>query len=88
MGLRSIARCVEGVVVGLRSIVHCILYYTYNYSYLSNKYKLPIKLKKIKLKFQDRYLPSIIKAKKELNLKLEYTNYRAVDEVINRLKNN
>jgi len=56
--------------------------------YLSNKYKLPIKLKKIKLKFQDRYLPSIIKAKKELNLKLEYTNYRAVDEVINRLKNN
>jgi nucleoside-diphosphate-sugar epimerase len=56
--------------------------------YLSNKYKLPIKVKKIKSSFQDRYLPSILKAKKELNLKLEYTNYKAVDEVINRLKNN
>jgi nucleoside-diphosphate-sugar epimerase len=56
--------------------------------YLSNKYKLPIKLKRIKSNFHDRYLPSIIKAKKELNLKLGYTNYKAVDEVINRLKNN
>lgn len=55
--------------------------------YLSNKYKLPIKLKKIKSNFQDRYLPSILKAKKELNLKLKYTNYRAVEEVVNRLKN-
>lgn len=56
--------------------------------YLSNKYKLPIKLKRIKLNSQDRYLPSILKAKKELNLKLGYTNYKAVDEVIKRLKNN
>ena len=56
--------------------------------YLSNKYKLPIKLKKIKSNFEDRYIPLIRKAKKELNLKLEYSNYSAIIEVINRLKNN
>jgi dTDP-glucose 4,6-dehydratase len=56
--------------------------------YLSNKYNLPIQLKRLKSTFHDRFLPSIIKAKKELNLKLGYTNYKAVDEVINRLKNN
>jgi len=56
--------------------------------YLSNKYKLPIKFKKIKSDFEDRYLPSIYKAKKELNLKLEYSNYSAINEVINTLKNN
>ena len=54
--------------------------------YLSKKYNLPIKLKKIKSNFEDRYLPSILKAKKVLNLKLKYTNFNAVDEVINRLK--
>lgn len=56
--------------------------------YLSNKYKLPIKLKKIKSNFEDRYLPSLHKAKKELNLKLKYSNYRAINQVINGLKNN
>ena len=56
--------------------------------YLSNKYKLQIKLKKIKSNFEDRYIPLIRKAKKELNLKLEYSNYSAIIEVINRLKNN
>lgn len=56
--------------------------------YLSNKYKLPIKLKKIKSNIEDRYLPSIQKSKKELNLKLKYSNYRAINEVIKRLKNN
>jgi dTDP-glucose 4,6-dehydratase len=56
--------------------------------YLSKKYKLPIKLKEIKSNFEDRYIPSILKAKKELNLKLEYSNYSAIIEVINRLKNN
>jgi nucleoside-diphosphate-sugar epimerase len=56
--------------------------------YLSRKYKLPIKLKEIKSNFEDRYIPLIRKAKKELNLKLEYSNYSAIIEVINRLKNN
>jgi len=56
--------------------------------YLSNKYKLPLKIKKIKLSFEDRYLPSILKAKKELNLKLQYSNFRAINEVIKELKNN
>jgi dTDP-glucose 4,6-dehydratase len=56
--------------------------------YLSKKYKLPIKLKKIKSNFEDRYLPSIHKSKKELNLKLQYSNYRAINEVIKGLKNN
>ena len=56
--------------------------------YLSNKYKLPLKIKKIKSSFEDRYLPSILKAKKELNLKLQYSNFRAINEVIKRLKNN
>ena len=56
--------------------------------YLSKKYKLPIKLKKIKSNFEDRYLPSILKSKKELNLKLKYSNYSGITEVISRLKNN
>lgn len=56
--------------------------------YLSNKYKLPIKLKKIKSNFEDRYLPSIHKSKKEINLKLQYSNYKAINKVINGLKNN
>jgi nucleoside-diphosphate-sugar epimerase len=56
--------------------------------YLSNKYKLTLKIKKIKLSFEDRYLPSILKAKKELNLKLQYSNFRAINEVIKELKNN
>jgi flagellar basal body P-ring protein FlgI len=53
--------------------------------YLSNKYKLPLKLKKIKSSFIDRYLPSILKAKKDLNLKLKYKNYNSIEEVINKL---
>ena len=56
--------------------------------YLSKKYKLPIKLKKIKSNFEDRYLPSILKSKKELNLKLQYSNYGAINEVIKGIKNN
>lgn len=54
--------------------------------YLSKKYKLPLKLKKIRSNFEDRYVPSILKAKKEFNLKLGYSNYSAINEVINRLK--
>ena len=56
--------------------------------YLSNKYKLPLKIKKIKSSFVDRYLPSILKAKKELNLKLKYKNYNSIEEVINKLRIN
>jgi nucleoside-diphosphate-sugar epimerase len=56
--------------------------------YLSNKYKLPLKIKKIKSSFEDRYLPSILKAKKELNLKLKYKNYNSIEEVINKLRIN
>jgi nucleoside-diphosphate-sugar epimerase len=54
--------------------------------YLSNKYQNNLKLKKIKSSFEDRYLPSILKAKKELNLKLQYSNFRAINEVIKDLK--
>jgi nucleoside-diphosphate-sugar epimerase len=53
--------------------------------YLSNKYKLPLKLKKIKSSFVDRYLPSILKAKKDLNLQLKYKKYNSIEEVINKL---
>ena len=56
--------------------------------YLSNKYKLPLKIKKIKSSFEDRYLPSILKAKKELNLKLKYKNYNVIEKVIDRLRVN
>ena len=56
--------------------------------YLSNRYKLDIKLKKIKLNFKDKYLPSILKAKKVLKLKLKYNNFNAINEVIDRVKNN
>jgi dTDP-glucose 4,6-dehydratase len=56
--------------------------------YLSNKYKLPLKIKKIKSSFEDRYLPSILKAKRELNLKLKYKNYNAIEKVIDRLREN
>jgi dTDP-glucose 4,6-dehydratase len=55
--------------------------------YLSKKYQLEIESKKIKSNFKDRYVPSISKAKKELNLKLNYTSYAAIDKVINTLKN-
>lgn len=55
--------------------------------YLSKKYKLEIESKKIKSNFKDRYIPSISKAKKELNLKLNYSSCAAIDEVINTLKN-
>jgi nucleoside-diphosphate-sugar epimerase len=56
--------------------------------YLSNRYKLDIKLKKIKSNFKDKYLPSILKAKKVLKLKLKYNNFNAINEVIDRVKNN
>jgi dTDP-glucose 4,6-dehydratase len=55
--------------------------------YLSNKYKLDIKLEEIKSNFEDKYLPSILKAKKVLKLKLKYNNFNAIDEVISRIKN-
>jgi dTDP-glucose 4,6-dehydratase len=56
--------------------------------YLSNKYKLGMKLKKIQSNFEDIYIPSISKAKKELKLNLKYNNFNAVDEVISNIRNN
>jgi dTDP-glucose 4,6-dehydratase len=56
--------------------------------YLSNKYKVGLKLEKINSDFEDRYLPSTIKAKKILNLKLSFDNYSSVSEVIQRIINN
>jgi nucleoside-diphosphate-sugar epimerase len=56
--------------------------------YLSSKYKLSTKLKKIRSSFIDRYLPSILKAKKDLNLELKYNTIDSINEVINRLRNN
>jgi dTDP-glucose 4,6-dehydratase len=56
--------------------------------YLSNRHKLDIKLKKIKSSFKDKYLPSTLKAEKVLKLKLKYNNFNAINEVINRVKNN
>ena len=56
--------------------------------YLSNKYQTNLKLKKINSNFEDRYIPSIQKAKKLLNLKLNFNNYSSVNEVINSIKNN
>jgi nucleoside-diphosphate-sugar epimerase len=52
--------------------------------YLSNKYKVGLKLEKINSDFEDRYLPSTLKAKKILNLKLSFDNYSSVSEVIQR----
>jgi len=56
--------------------------------YLSNKYKVGLKLEKINSDFEDRYLPSTLKAKKILNLKLSFDNYSSVSEVIQRIINN
>ena len=56
--------------------------------YLSNKYKVDLKLEKINSDFEDRYLPSTLKAKKILNLKLSFDNYSSVSEVIQRIINN
>lgn len=55
--------------------------------YLSNKYQTNLKLKKINSNFEDRYIPCIQKAKKLLNLKLNFNNYSSVNEVINSIKN-
>jgi nucleoside-diphosphate-sugar epimerase len=56
--------------------------------HLSNKYKVGLKLKKINSNFEDRYLPSVLKAKKILKLKLNYNNLNAINDVISRIKNN
>jgi nucleoside-diphosphate-sugar epimerase len=54
---------------------------------LSKKYKLNLKLKNIKLSIEDKYVPSIQKAKKELKLKLKYNNLDAVNDVIHSIQN-
>lgn len=54
--------------------------------YLSKKYKLEIESKNIQSNLKDRYVPSISKAKKKLNLKLNYKSCAAIDKVINTLK--
>ena len=54
---------------------------------LSKKYKLNLKLKKIKSSVEDKYVPSIHKAKKELKLKLKYNSLDAVNDVIRSIQN-
>jgi dTDP-glucose 4,6-dehydratase len=56
--------------------------------HLSNKYKVGLKLKNVNSNFEDRYLPSVLKAKKILKLKLNYNNLNAINDVISRIKNN
>jgi dTDP-glucose 4,6-dehydratase len=55
---------------------------------LSKKYKLKLKLKKIKYRFEDKYIPSIQKAKKELKLRLKYSSFDAVKDVIESIQQN
>ena len=55
---------------------------------LSSKYKLELKLKKIKHRFEDKYIPSIQKAKKELKLRLKYNSLDAVNDVIESMYQN
>lgn len=57
---------------------------------LAKKYKLNIDFKyaKISKKIIDKYSPSIYKAKKELNLKNNYTSFDAIVKTINILKKN
>ena len=54
--------------------------------YLSKKYSLPIKFKKKIFSFEDRYLPSIYKAKTKLGLRLKYNCLNGIDEVIDSIK--
>ncbi len=54
---------------------------------LSRKYKLDIKFEKIVSNFEDRYVPSIQKAKKELKLRLKYNSLDAVNDVIQSIQN-
>lgn len=55
---------------------------------LSKKYNLNLKLKKIKLSIEDKYVPSIQKAKKELKLRLKYNSLDAVNNVIESIQQN
>lgn len=55
--------------------------------FLSKKYKLNLKLKKIKSGIVDKYVPSIQKAKKKLKLSLKYNSLKAVNNVIQSLQN-
>jgi nucleoside-diphosphate-sugar epimerase len=54
---------------------------------LSRKYKLDVKFEKIVSNFEDRYVPSIQKAKKELKLSLKYNSLDAVNDVIHSIQN-
>ena len=54
---------------------------------LSRKYKLDVKFEKIVSNFEDRYVPSIQKAKKELKLRLKYNSLDAVNDVIHSIQN-
>jgi dTDP-glucose 4,6-dehydratase len=54
---------------------------------LSRKYKLGVKFEKIVSNFEDRYVPSIQKAKKELKLRLKYNSLDAVNDVIHSIQN-
>jgi len=53
---------------------------------LSRKYKLDVKFEKIVSNFEDRYVPSIQKAKKELKLRLKYNSLDAVNDVIHSIQ--
>jgi dTDP-glucose 4,6-dehydratase len=57
---------------------------------LAKKYKLNTNFKNLKIskKIIDKYSPSIYKAKKELNLKNNYTSLNAIIKTINLLKRN
>jgi dTDP-glucose 4,6-dehydratase len=57
---------------------------------LADKYKLSINFKTIKIskRFVDKYIPSIYKAKKKLNLKNNYNSLDAIVKTINLLKKN
>ena len=55
---------------------------------LGKKYKVNVLSKKINKLFIDNYVPNISMAKKNLNLKIKYSSFEAVSNVINNLKKN
>jgi dTDP-glucose 4,6-dehydratase len=56
--------------------------------YLAKKNKLNFEFKSVKKSFNDNYVPSINKAKKELNLINNYSTFDAIIKTINLLKKN
>jgi dTDP-glucose 4,6-dehydratase len=55
--------------------------------YLAKKNNLNFEFKSMKKSFNDIYVPSINKAKKELNLKICYNSYRSVTKTLHQLRN-